>query len=266
MNAVDVRDFSGGDASQEAPKAQKKSGCLAWLGEMVFIVVTALVLSAILRAVVFQIFEIPSGSMENTLQVNDRVFTSKVNDFQRGDIVVFEDHASWLGKSTKQIGPIREGLEFIGVLPSSSTRHLIKRVIGMPGDVVRCCGEDGRLTINGTPLDEPYLFTDVNGLPVAPSDEPFEVTVPAGRLFVMGDHRNASGDSRMHLCDEPVGDMPRGMTAFVPIDHVVGPATAIVTPLNRMQRLRTPTSFDAIPDNNVPAPAAPVITVAGNPC
>lgn len=264
MSVVDVRDFSG-DAPEPEAAPKKKSGCLSWLGELVFIVVTALVLSAILRAFVFQIFEIPSGSMENTLQVNDRVFTSKINDFERGSIVVFEDHASWLGTSTKEIGPVRKGLEFIGVLPSSSTRHLIKRVIGMPGDVVRCCGEDGRLSINGVPLDEPYLFK-LNGVPVAPSDEPFEITVPAGRIFVMGDHRNASGDSRLHLCDEPVGDQPRGMTAFVPLDHVVGPATAIVTPLNRMQRLRTPESFAQIPDNSVPAPDKPVIVVAGNRC
>lgn len=264
MDVVDVRDFSGADASEPAAKP-KKSGCLSWLGELAFVVITALVLSAILRAFVFQIFEIPSGSMENTLQVNDRVFTSKVTDFDRGSVVVFEDPAHWLGSAKTEIGPVRKGLEFIGVLPSSSTRHLIKRVVGMPGDVVRCCGDDGRLSVNGVPLDEPYLF-ESNGVPVAPSDEPFEVTVPAERLFVLGDHRNASGDSRLHLCDEPVGKLPRGMTAFVPVDHVVGPATAIVTPLNRMQRLRIPDSYAQIPDNAVPAPENPVIVVAGNRC
>ncbi len=130
--------------------------------ELVIVVVGALIVSSLLRAFVGQMFIIPSGSMENTLQIDDRVAVQKITDFHRGDIVVFEDPGGWLGpeeESEPEPDPIGRALEFIGLAPAASD-HLIKRVIGMPGDRVICCDKLGRLTVNGVALDETrYIYT-----------------------------------------------------------------------------------------------------------
>lgn len=260
---------SAGEVSREAngsTRAQRKVGCGSLLGEFALILVVALVISAVLRAFVFQMFEIPSGSMEHTLEVRDRVAAVKIVEYRRGDVVVFRDPANWLGPPQQSENPVRRFMEIIGVLPSSSTSHLIKRVIGLPGDKVTCCDNQGQISVNGVPLDETsYLYTDAAGRQVKPSETRFEIIVPKDRLFVMGDHRNASGDSRLHLCDASVDQMPAGMTAFVPLDDVVGPAKAIIAPLNRMQGLETPVTFAGVPDTGVP-PDAPSIKVNGAEC
>lgn len=222
------------------------------------IVVVGLLITTGLRAFVFQPFEVPSGSMENTLQVNDKIVAMRVLDYERGDVVVFEDANEWLGTQPEP-GTVRRGLEFVGVLPNSSRGHLVKRVIGMPGDRVSCCDDDGRLMINGRPLDESaYLYSDPAGQ-VNPADVPFEVVVPEDHIFVMGDHRDASGDSRCHLSDVSMQGGPPGDAAFIPTDAVVGKVSLIITPFSRFQRLTTPEAYGAVPEPQQPAPALPEI-------
>ncbi len=253
----------------EAPPrgAGRQLGSL--LKEVAIVVIGAIIVSSVLRAFVAQPFVIPSGSMENTLLVDDKVVVQKVTDFSRGDVVVFVDPGNWLGAGyeAEERGPVGKALEFVGLLPDTSSNHLIKRVIGMPGDTVVCCDPQDRLTVNGEPLEEEvYLYRKDDGEPVAPADVPFTVTVPAGRVFVMGDHRNDSRDSRCHLSDVPAGGGPIGSDAFVPIDNVVGPAFLIAAPFDRFQRLTVPDTFADVPEASGPAPERAVIEPAGVGC
>jgi signal peptidase I len=236
------------------------------LKELTIIIVGALVISTILRVFVAQMFIIPSGSMENTLQVSDRVLVQKVTHFARGDVVVFSDPGGWLSETpTIERGVVGDVLVFIGLMPDESTGHLIKRVIGLPGDKVSCCDATGRVTVNGQALDEaPYLYEDVAGQ-VAPSDFSFSVTVPAGHIFVMGDHRNNSRDSRCHLRDPGTNGEPTGSAAFVPESDVVGTAVWIVFPFSRWAGLSQPKTFTSVPDPPA-APAQAVISNSGPGC
>lgn len=245
--------------------AKPKQSLGSFLLELVAIIVIGLLVTTGLRAFVFQPFVVPSGSMENTLQVNDKIIALRVIDFQRGDIVVFRDSNLWLG-APREPGVLRRGLEFVGILPSSAEGHLVKRVIGMPGDRIACCDDEGRITVNGHPLDESaYLYADAAGM-VEPAEVPFEVVVPAGHLFVLGDHRNASGDSRCHLQGVSMNGGPSGRPAFIPVDSVVGPVTLIVFPVSRAQTLTTPAIFAGVPDPAEPAPAQPEIVRVGEGC
>ena len=173
--------------------------------ELPFLVVVALVVSLLVKTFLVQFFYIPSGSMENTLQIQDRVavnrlpFTSK--NISRGDVVVFRDPANWLpevsdSSSSPIIAKIKTGLVAVGVLPNPAKQYLVKRAIGVAGDHVVCCTKEGLLTVNGTPITEPYIFAGN-----VPSDMNFDVTVPKGKIWVMGDHRGASADSRYHQDD-----------------------------------------------------------------
>ncbi|HEU5486222.1 MAG TPA: signal peptidase I [Microlunatus sp.] len=243
--------------------AQRRGGgsrFASFVRELLIVVVGALVVSSLLRAFVGQMFIIPSESMENTLLVGDRVVVQKITDPQRGDVVVFEDPGGWLdSQPAADPGPLDKVLEFIGFPTASSPEHLIKRVIGMPGDRVVCCDTNGRITVNGRPLDETgYLYTDPDGVQVAPSDIDFDVTVPSGRIFVMGDHRDLSADSRCHLSDLSVNG-PKGSVAFVPLDKVVGPAFAIAAPFSRAEVLHRPETFASVPAPTEPAPKQAVI-------
>ena len=222
-------------------------------------VIGAIIVSSLLRAFVGQMFLIPSVSMENTLQVNDRVVVEKLSSVQRGQIVVFEDPGGWLtGIRTEQRGPVGQALEFIGILPDSGTEHLIKRLIGMPGDRVVCCDRKGRITVNGRALDEVgYLYRNPDGKQVKPSQIPFDVTVPANRIFVMGDNRAQSRDSRCHLNDVQPGGV-KGENAFVSLDLVVGRAVAVAWPITDLATLPTPETYSGLPPGG-PPPVAPVI-------
>lgn len=238
---------------------------LGWLGEGLIIVVGALVISTLLRSFVAQMFIIPSGSMENTLQIDDRVVVAKFGGFQRGDVVVFEDPHHWLTPAPHESNAFKDALEFIGVLPNSSIEHLIKRVIGMPGDHVVCCDAEGRITVNGYALEESaYIFSE-GGVQVAPANIPFEIIVPADHIFVMGDHRNQSADSRCRLTVQSQGE-PTGSAAFVPTDKVVGAAVAIVAPLDRLSTFNVPETFAGVPDPELPAPEKPEILEASPGC
>ncbi|TCM41159.1 signal peptidase I [Kribbella sp. VKM Ac-2568] len=251
----------------ETPTATKenpphRSGLAAAAREFVLIVVGALIVSSILRAFVGQMFIIPSESMQNTLLVGDRVVVEKLTDVERGDVVVFEDPGGWLGEeeSGQKRGSVGRFFEIVGLLPDSSHGHLIKRLIGMPGDKVACCDAKGRLMVNGQPLDEgSYLYPGD-----APSAMEFQVTVPAGRVFVMGDHRSESGDSRVHLSDTNADGGNPGDAAFVPLDKVTGRAVLVVWPASNFAKLGVPDTFKSIPAPG-PAPDKPSISLTPPP-
>lgn len=236
-----------GERRRRPRKEEPDRGFGAWLKEIATIVVIALVLSFLIKTFLFRAFFIPSGSMENTLEINDRIFVNQLVpqpfDLRRGDIVVFEDTEGWLPPQAEvQTNWVKGALIFVGLAPDESQQHLVKRVIGLPGDHVVCCDAEGRLTVNGEPLTEPYLFPGAN-----PSDLPFDVVVPEGRIWVMGDHRNASADSRANRDKEGEG--------FVSIDDIEGRAGVIAWPLNRIGFLDNhPEVFDVVP---APADARP---------
>lgn len=203
---------------------KRSGGFFGGIKEILIIVAIAIVISFVIRTFFFRAFLIPSGSMENTLLINDRIFVNLIVDSEdqldRGDVVVFEDHQGWLPPAESDPNPLLQALEFVGLYPSSSEQHLVKRIIGMPGDHVTVDPESRQLVVNGTTIDEPYLHPEANG-----SDIDFDITVPEGQMWVMGDHRNASGDSRAHM------DGPND--GFVNIDDVVGRAEVVAWPVDR---------------------------------
>jgi signal peptidase I len=223
-----------------SPKAKGSS-----LRELPILIISALVLSIIVKTFFIQFFYIPSGSMENTLQVNDRVGVNKFgalfSDIKRGEVVVFRDPANWLSPNYDDSSGIRkvikDSLVFVGVLPDPSKQYLIKRVIGVGGDKVRCCGKDGKIEVNGVSIDEPYIYEGDK-----PSDSDFEVEVPQGFIWVMGDHRGASADSRFHT-DDP----NKGMVA---LDKVTGRATFIIWPFSNLAILEKGEDLSKIPVKN----------------
>lgn len=227
----------------------------AFFKELTVVVVGAVIVASILRGFVGQMFLIPSVSMENTLQVDDRVVVEKLSTVRRGQVIVFKDPGGWFtGATLDERGPIGKALEFVGVLPDTGTEHLIKRVIGLPGDRVVCCDEADRVTVNGQPLNETsYLVIGPEGAPTQPSAIEFDVTVPNGRLLVMGDNRDQSRDSRCHLNDVQAG-ITKGENALVSEDLVVGRAIAVVWPLDRRHRLPSPDTFDTVPSAKQPVP------------
>ena len=224
------------------------------------VVVGALIASTLLRVFVVQMFAIPSGSMENTLKFGDRIAVQKVSGFVRGDVVVFRDSLGWLPPPAGDTDMVHQTLVFVGLAPDDSTNYLVKRLIGLPGDHVACCDAQSRVTVNGIALDEQtYLFTPDGGAQDEPSKLVFDVVVPKDHLFVMGDHRSDSQDSRCHLGQTPPGD-PRGSLAFIPQASVVGTVVAVVYPFSRLTTLTKPETFDRVPDPTQPAPDDPVIT------
>ncbi|MGL5865092.1 MAG: signal peptidase I [Dermatophilaceae bacterium] len=224
------------------------SGALAVGREIGVILALALVLSFVVKTWFIQAFFIPSGSMEDTLGVGDRVIVSKLTpgpvDLSRGDVVVFEDPGAWLAAPSQAEhsafqGTVGDILRFVGLVPSDSEDHLIKRVIGLPGDRVVCCDGERRLVVNEVPVTEPYLKPGDLA-----SSLVFDITVPQGRVWVMGDHRSDSEDSRFH---DPPGD---GSGGSVPVGDITGRAVAVVWPVGRMSWL----SDHAATFAEVPAP------------
>ncbi|WP_350002563.1 signal peptidase I [Pseudarthrobacter sp. WHRI 8279] len=239
---------SGAAGSRAAAKSAAKpagSPVFAWLKEVATVVVIAVVLSFLIKTFLFRAFFIPSESMVNTLEVDDRIFVNLLVPepfaLNRGDVVVFRDTKGWLQAAPEQPqGPftwVQDGLTFVGLLPDNSEQHLVKRVIGLPGDHVVCCDAGGRLTINGTPINESYI----NPAEV-PQIRNFDVTVPEGKVWVMGDNRNHSADSRAHM------DSDGG---FIDIADLEGKAAVIAWPLSRF------TTLGNYPDVFRNVPAAP---------
>jgi signal peptidase I len=217
--------------------------------EFVVIVVVALLASALLRAFVMQAFFVPSGSMLPEIQLHDRIVVSRIDDIDRGEVVVFEDPGGWIPAAERAEPPdtLHRALEWIGVLPASGHDHLVKRVVGLPGDRVACCDKNGQLEINGQPVDESDFLLDLRE---GADNVSFDVVVPEGRIFVLGDNRYVSGDSSRQL--------PRPK-AFVPMDMVVGRAVAVVWPAGNAHILHIPSAYDDVPDGRTPPERALIV-------
>jgi signal peptidase I len=179
-----------------------------------------------------QAFYVPSASMEDTLLISDRIVASKITTsmggVSRGEVVVFKDPGDWLPEPPPPPdgvrGAIRTGLTFVGLLPSDTGQDLVKRVIAVEGDRIACCDADGRIVLNGVPLVEDYIKGPTNQVQ-------FDVVVPPGGVFVMGDNRGDSRDSRYHL---------EANDGAVPVDDVVGRVVVVLWPLNRISTVPIP--------------------------
>ena len=219
----------------------------------------ALVVMMLVRGFLVQSFYVPSGSMQPTIQPGDRILVNKLvsgDSVRRGDVVVFDGTTTFAAADRQPhqagglLGRVLGGAaSMVGV--DLGEQDFVKRIIGLPGDHVVCCDEGGRITVNSSPIKEPYLKAGD-----AASEQPFDVTVPSGHVWVMGDHRSNSADSRMH--DAPGNDGSRGS---VEERLIVGRAVALVWPLDRLTWLSNPTSTFA----KVPAPARAAALVPAGP-
>lgn len=215
-----------------AKRAARTRRIPGWL-ELVLLLVVALVLSLLVKTFLVQMFFVPSESMKPLFREHDRILVQKLSywsgDVERGDVVVFEDPGGWLGPDPR-LGPVQSVLSAIGLYPAGG--HLVKRVVAVGGDRVACCDDEGRVTVNDVPLDETgYLGGDRIA-----SSRSFEVRVPADRLWMMGDNRGNSEDSRFHQ------DL-RGR-GTVPVERVVGKVWAVVWPLGRLDLVDRPQTFE----------------------
>ena len=251
------------EGSQSEKKGRVRASPLrsALIRDVLIVFVGALTLSTLMRVFVFQMFDVLSGSMENTLMTGDRIVAQKVVGYQRGDIIVFADTLGWTRKP-RTPSTTADVLAFLGLGPDLSRNTMVKRVVGLPGDRVVCCNADSLITINGFPVDpRGYLYTDpVTEEPDEPSMSAFDIVVPVGKLFVLGDHRSNSEDSRYFLCNTPAGQ-PKGSAAFVPQENVIGTVVAIVFPFDQFTGLSRPAVFDGVPPPDGPAPPEPIINL-----
>ncbi|MDO5727107.1 MAG: signal peptidase I [Bowdeniella nasicola] len=211
---------------KRAAKARTKASFGGWLKETAVMVAVALLLSFLVKTFLIQAFHIPSGSMEHTLDVGDRILVNKTvspSSLARGDVIVFTDPGGWLPPQPEEPqmrALAQDVLIALGIMPADAGEHLVKRIIGLPGDHVKCCTAEGLLEVNGAPLAEPYLDPATQ-----PSLSEFDVEVPAGHLWMMGDNRGNSRDSRAHI------GAPGG--GFVPLENVAGRAFFIMWPSSR---------------------------------
>lgn len=242
------RELAPGEAPANPRASKRPAKKRSALREFVTIAAIALILSFLVKTFLVQPFSIPSQSMENTLDVGDRIIVSKFtpqhSPLHRGDVVVFEQPQSWGPVYEPPENAIKKGakdvLTWIGILPAGG-QHVVKRIIGMPGDKVVCdaqCASGGELKVNGVAIDE----TSYIKAGQQPSVQQFSITVPSGELWVMGDNRGDSSDSRFH--DNDSG----GKLGSVPISDVTGEVVAIAWPLNRIQSVNShPEVFAKVP-------------------
>jgi signal peptidase I len=224
-------------APDDEDRSAKKQ--LPFWQEVVLLLGIALVLAIVIKAFFMQAFYIPSASMNDTLVKNDRILVQKVSYWgggspQRGDIVVFADPGGWLSPDEEQpaANPVAKALELFGLYPTGG--HLVKRVIGVGGDEVKCCDAQGRITVNGVPLNEKSYL--------APGEKPslidFDVKVQPGYVWVQGDNRSDSADSRVHLGDPGGGQ--------VPVDDMVGKVFPLVWPFDHAKLIHRPATFGSV--------------------
>ena len=241
------------DVATASPSAEPQTDATATSGDAksgpswLLLIGIALVVMVLVRGFLVQSFYVPSGSMERTIEPGDRILVNKLigaESIERGDVVVFDGSTSWAvndrsphqddGFIGKTLGSLAKAL---GI--DVGEQDFVKRVIGLPGDRVLCCDSSGRLTVNGVAVDEPYIFPGDK-----PSESTFDITVPANRLWVMGDHRSDSADSRAHL------GSPGGGT--VRVDDVIGRAAVTYWPLSRAGGFDHPAQLAGIPRASTP--------------
>lgn len=212
------------DSDSEKKPKKKRHWAVSLLIEVSVIVGLAILISFIVKTFFLRAFYIPSESMQPTLEVNDRIAVNlmapTVMDIDRGDVVVFEDTRSWWGGPTPDTTVLQDALVFIGLAPDTSSHYVVKRVVGLGGDQVQCCDDEGRIMVNGSPVDEPYVYPGND-----PSAVEFDVTVPEDHVWLLGDHRAASADSRSHVDEPDQGAVPEA--------DIIGRALGIVWPVDR---------------------------------
>ncbi|MFS0867292.1 signal peptidase I [Microbacterium sp. 179-B 1A2 NHS] len=225
---------SSSTSPDSATTARTRRGPWPFIRDILVILVVAVLVSFLVKTFLVRSFYIPSGSMENTLQIDDRILvdelTPRFGGYDRGDVVVFRDPGGWLPITVQPPQPPLAAAfdwagSLVGLSASDSKDHLIKRLIGLPGDHVVCCNALGQVTVNDVPVDEtPYL--KLSGSQSAPREMDYDVTVPEDSVWVLGDNRDSSQDSRYHQ-DQPGG-------GFVPLDNVVGRAFLKTWPIERL--------------------------------
>ena len=244
-------------------ESERKQTPFKAIRETVLLLAFAIVLALVVKTFFVQSFYIPSESMEPGLIVNDRILVQKPSYWgsggpQRGDVIVFDDPGGWLNglESAQPMSLMARGLAKIGLYPTGG--HLVKRVIGVAGDTITCCDEQGRLMVNGQPIDENDFIRPQTGKKgTGKCDGPMPTgqmschwsagPVPAGMLFVMGDNRSDSADSSEHLC-HPNASKCDPNDAYVPVNDVVGKVFALAWPIGRAHFVHTPDAFDDVPD------------------
>lgn len=224
-------------AGSRRSRAKPRPKGAQWAIEILTVLVGAVVIAVGLRMFVVQVYEIPSASMENTLQIGSRIAVNRLpvlgKQIERGDVVVFQDSEGWLAPSDNASNPLRAVGEFLGLVPPNGEQVVVKRVIGVGGDTVSCCDAQGRLMVNGVAVDEPYVLGRGGGV------GDFEVTVPEGKLWVMGDNRANSADSLYHY--------QRGEGGFIGTDAVIGRAWGQIWPISEWSSLGNRRAFQAVP-------------------
>jgi signal peptidase I len=235
------------DAPQ--PVRSRSRGIRLFVRDLILILLAALLVSFVVKTFFIRSFYVPSPSMSNTLEINDHIVVNLLSPslmpLKNGDVVVFTDPGGWYTGETVQppasplSSAITNVLAFIGLTAPDDNDHLVKRVIGLPGDHVKCCNALGQVSVNDVPLKEPYIVLP----PGTTKDDPrdFDITVPKGKLWVMGDNRYNSEDSAAHNADHTANP-------FVPISDVVGRAFVITWPISRWAPLSDyPTTFSGVP-------------------
>ena len=244
------------EARSRSSHASRKKHLPVWQ-ETILLLGIALVLAIVIKALFLQAFYIPSESMEPGLVRNDRILVQKMSYWfgggpERGDVVVFKDPGGWLNPA-EEVGPanpVADVMAKIGLYPEGG--HLVKRVIGVEGDVIRCCDKQGRISVNGTALNEGLYAKREANVPCRgpmPGGCDWKAgPVPEGHVFVMGDNRNHSADSTVQLCtpsETECSDNP-----YVPVDLVVGKVFVLIWPADHFRWVMRPDTFAGVPNSS----------------